>query len=633
MAQNNAYQNVWCPAKPQAQYPNYYYIIEVEVNEQSWDISTNKSTLYLEADITGHQISFSGSDDQYLEVYWYDSKNGEKLGATTTIKSINQNETKKISGTIQVEHNSDGTLSGKAYTIWGKNGTNTFVPPASGDTVRVEAPLTLTTIARKSVPTVTGTTNIGNTVTINTNRKSNTFTHTLSYSFGSLTNRQIATNVGEKLENWLIPTDFYAQIPNATSGTMALTCTTYNGSTPVGTETINVPIYVNTSSAKTTLNTPTWTIDSVTNGKTGSTSKYINNFSTLQSLSCTATNNYSSPIRSVSLIGVKSGAETTIETKSYTGTATSQTATFTNKTGLNFDSFRIRAVDARNIQSNNASVGITTIAYVPITSDSKPTIVRTTQTGSVAKITSFKGNFWQGNFGTGANALTVQWRYRVAGGSYPQTYYTIPAASITNSGNTYTISNYTFTNGSTTNLFTYTSLYDIEFKVTDSLQPAALVTYRLSRGVPNFVIFQNKVQRNGNDVVSKNELLNSIYPIGSIYMSINSTNPSTLFGGTWTRLPKGKFLYNIDSDSASWGNGNSTGTTTNSHTLTVDQMPSHTHTVDKYYNTGIGGYYVYGSNGTGSKLTNDTGINATGGGKGHSHNIPYISVYMWRRTA
>lgn len=493
MAYAANYVNANCPAYPTS--TSYYYIIEVAVREESYSIETNKSRLYLEADITGNGIRFSGSEAQSLAVYWHDSKNGDILGASTTYTSINRDELNQIIGYIDVPHNDDGTLSGYARTVWTKNGSNTYVPPSTN----VDANLTLTTIPRKSTATISGTPNIGSQITINTNRKSNSFTHTLSYSFGSLSG-QIATNVTDS-KPWTIPTTFYGQIPNATSGTMTITCTTYNGSTSVGSTTTNVTVYVDTNSAKTTLNTPTWTIDSTTRTKTGATNKYINNFSTLETLQITATNSYSSPIKTISLIGVKSGAETIIETKTYSSTATSQTATFSNKTKLNYDSLRIRATDTRNISSNNASVGITTIAYVPITSDSSPTIVRTTQTGSQAKITSFKGNFWQGNFGTGANALTIQWRYRVSGGSY-SSLYTIPAGSITKSGSTYTISNYTFTNGSTSDLFTYTSLYDIEFTVKDSLQTASLVTYRLSRGVPNFVIFQNKVQKNGEDIIT-----------------------------------------------------------------------------------------------------------------------------------
>ena len=63
-----------------------------------------------------------------------------------------------------------------------------------------------------------------------------------------------------------------------------------------------------------------------------------------------------------------------------------------------------------------------------------------------------------------------------------------------------------------------------------------------------------------------------IYPVGSLYMSVNSTDPSKLFGGTWTKI-EGSFL---------WGTGNTpkhTGgsTTTNSHVLKVNEIPAHVH--------------------------------------------------------
>lgn len=56
-------------------------------------------------------------------------------------------------------------------------------------------------------------------------------------------------------------------------------------------------------------------------------------------------------------------------------------------------------------------------------------------------------------------------------------------------------------------------------------------------------------------------------------MSWNSTDPSKLFGGTWVRI-KGGFVYGCK-DQSSVGNGS--GTDTNSHALTVDQIPSHSH--------------------------------------------------------
>lgn len=276
MAYNANYVNVNCPAYPTS--TSYYYIIEVAVREESYSIETNKSRLYLEADITGHQIGFSGSALQYLEVYWYDTKNGEILGATTTLNTVLQNQLYQITGYIDVPHNDDGTLSGKAYTLWGKNGTNSMVPPVSGDSVRVEAPLTLTTIPRKSTATISGTPNIGSQITINTNRKSNSFTHTLTYTFGSLSGT-IATNVGAST-TWTIPTSFYAQIPNATSGTMVITCKTYNGTTLVGTTTTNVTCYVTNSNP--TFNVAYQDTNSTTTTITGNNQQIIQNKSTVQ---------------------------------------------------------------------------------------------------------------------------------------------------------------------------------------------------------------------------------------------------------------------------------------------------------------------------------------------------------------
>ena len=141
------------------------------------------------------------------------------------------------------------------------------------------------------------------------------------------------------------------------------------------------------------------------------------------------------------------------------------------------------------------------------------------------------------------------------------------------------------------------------------------------------------------------EIFKLIYPVGSIYLSWNSTNPSTYFGGTWVQL-KGGFLYGFVE---SPGTGNGTGTATNgnngntgSTTLTVDQIPSHTH---KQRSRGNDGNIAQAGGGVGYEFLGTSGASvgetfATGGGKGHthtlnnhSHNIPFIAVSVWRRTA
>nr|DAW67372.1 MAG TPA: baseplate protein [Caudoviricetes sp.] len=135
------------------------------------------------------------------------------------------------------------------------------------------------------------------------------------------------------------------------------------------------------------------------------------------------------------------------------------------------------------------------------------------------------------------------------------------------------------------------------------------------------------------------QILDIIYPVGSVYLSWNSTDPKNLFGGTWTRL-SGGFLYGCVS---SVGTGNGTGTATNNHTLTIDQMPSHNHIKYAFGSWGASSYNrtrigagVYIGKDQGNPQFEDQPSNttsSTGGGQGHSHNIPYIAVFAWRRTA
>lgn len=128
------------------------------------------------------------------------------------------------------------------------------------------------------------------------------------------------------------------------------------------------------------------------------------------------------------------------------------------------------------------------------------------------------------------------------------------------------------------------------------------------------------------------EILNIIYPVGSIYMSTNSTNPSTLFGGAWKQI-KDRFLLACGD---SYKSGQTGGEA--EHTLTVDELPTHTHA----YGYSIKTYYGYGSTGV-NRIENDHAsgnqpgdyVWEQGGGGNQPHNNmpPYLVVYMWYRTA
>ena len=150
-------------------------------------------------------------------------------------------------------------------------------------------------------------------------------------------------------------------------------------------------------------------------------------------------------------------------------------------------------------------------------------------------------------------------------------------------------------------------------------------------------------------------LWDQIYPVGSIYITANATNPSVLFGGTWEQL-KGKFLVGVDSSDTDFETIGKTGGE-KTHSLTVSEMPSHNHTNTVSYSeahthntwgtyriahsTGSVRSTVTGSSDEGrSNPTDSNGghthtitINNTGGGQAHNNMPPYLAVYMWKRIS
>lgn len=140
-------------------------------------------------------------------------------------------------------------------------------------------------------------------------------------------------------------------------------------------------------------------------------------------------------------------------------------------------------------------------------------------------------------------------------------------------------------------------------------------------------------------------ILQSVYPIGSIYISAISTNPATLFGfGTWSAFGAGRVPVGFDAGQTEFNSAEKTGGA-KTHTLTSNQMPSHTHTQNAHNHdigqlwrvqnlpSGGDGVYVFAPTGA-TKTGNTTATNQnTGGGTAHNNLQPYITVYMWKRTA
>ena len=129
-----------------------------------------------------------------------------------------------------------------------------------------------------------------------------------------------------------------------------------------------------------------------------------------------------------------------------------------------------------------------------------------------------------------------------------------------------------------------------------------------------------------------NEWLQMVYPVGAIYLSTSDINPLGLFGfGTWERI-KDTFLLCAGDTYASGSTGGEA-----EHTLTVDEMPSHTHTYkrhafDRNDSDPTTGEDVYGANNK-TLAAHEGTTESTGGGGAHNNMPPYLAVYAWKRVA
>lgn len=142
-----------------------------------------------------------------------------------------------------------------------------------------------------------------------------------------------------------------------------------------------------------------------------------------------------------------------------------------------------------------------------------------------------------------------------------------------------------------------------------------------------------------------------IYPVGSIYMNVNNTNPSLLFGGTWEQI-RGKFLVGVDSSDTDFNTSGKTGGTKNhSHIYGVQYngyygaLYSKDQRLIRLYNgetdAFVESYYTQnsssetGNNGVQqtSGSTFDTSVYETKTPTTKTSNLPpYMTVYMWKRT-
>lgn len=131
------------------------------------------------------------------------------------------------------------------------------------------------------------------------------------------------------------------------------------------------------------------------------------------------------------------------------------------------------------------------------------------------------------------------------------------------------------------------------------------------------------------------QIMLSVYPVGAIYMSVSATDPAKLFGGTWTRWGAGRVPVSVNASDTNFNTVEKTGGAA-TVALTAGQLPAHNHSYT--YDTGNGTMTLNPST-PGSEIAFKTLKSVTGTtgnrGSGAAHNNlqPYITCYMWKRTA
>ena len=248
---------------------------------------------------------------------------------------ILQGWTTALSHTFTITHSADGTKSASIVLNHGYISGTTGLSASSGS-----GTATLTTIPRAStVSCANG--NFGGAVTATVTRASSSFTHTLKFSIGS-SYSETKTGVGTSL-SYTVPASWAASIPAGTSTTMTVTCTTYNGSTQIGsatstTCTISVPSSWAASAS----------ISASLGGTKGDSNQVLKGLTTV-TLTCTGTATTGSSISSYKWSGGSTATTASITCSTAAVGSTTYTCTVTDRRGKTASkSYTVTVVDPKS---------------------------------------------------------------------------------------------------------------------------------------------------------------------------------------------------------------------------------------------------------------------------------------------
>ncbi|MEC4578077.1 DUF859 family phage minor structural protein [Streptococcus dysgalactiae] len=610
------------------------YRLRLTIEQLSQDVVANTSEIMVKLDLLNTTTTFT----QYNCSAYVDF-NGQRLNWSGSPSMLSYNMTiNLIERNVTISHNQDGSKSfGLMASFSGSGGWSPGNLKISGNT------FTLTTIPRASSITVEDVM-IGSPFTIDINRQSTSYTHTLRYSWFNKTGT-IATDVGTTT-TWTIPNHFANDIPNSTSGTGTIYVDTYNEGTKTGTQSVSFTASV-PASMKPTLYSVTLTdTNGVARGLL-SGNNFLQVISNIQVTFDGASGSYSSSITGykaeiVNKHQVTNSNGGTLGIMNFNGSATVRASVFDS---------RGRQSDAKDITINVIEYFAPIFSFTALRTRASPNIIQVIRNARISPISLY---------GNQKNVMTLSFKVAPLG----STYYTSDNGSA--SGVWTSISNLTNSQANLSGNYIATKSFVVigtlsdkftstEFSATVATESVVMSYDKDGRvGIGKIVeqgragsidvagdgYIGGKFYVGNNEIkpgLTKTEILDMIYPVGSIYISISSSNPSYTMGGTWQRFANGKTLVGVDEYDSDFNSPNRTGGE-KAHQTTVEEMPSHSH----QFNTEAAGSPIAlgWENGNNSamraKLGNYTlGLPTTsvGGNKPHNNLQPYVTVYMWRRTA
>lgn len=650
---------------------NQFIKYTITVTENSYSVENNSSNVTVSINFYRTNTGYTtyGNGTVYCFIY-----NDTYSQTVTPSDAITNSGIDLFTKTLDIPHNEDGTrnLNVAAYISHERFTSDSH-----------DFYVDLTTIPRVSEMTYPITWTLGDELSFTIDRKSSSFRNTLSYHCTYTENGvpkaysgDILTKSSATSAKFTPPFDWAKQSPNVIRGMASFTLSTYNSSgTLIGSTVKNswftIPDTVIPDCSISLSDTSSIWVSGSKKSCLEYFGKYVSGVSAIH-VEITASGAYGSTIKSYS--------------GSYPGGSFSTRSFNISTSGLS-GAFQIDATvrDSRN-RKNSASASASIAEYSP----PKVTALSVRRCKSKTDSTEDEqGNYTQVTYGyeivnvagTNKNAKSIVLKYKTTSGSESEWITQNLTASAysgtgsiileTSSDNSYvfsfTVSDSISSSSKSTSVSTGYCIYHV---------PASgkgITFGGIAEGdgfnVKMPATFSSTINASGNFVgqyvtgtwlqtVSVTDLgrkppkvavidesgwiysralsaliLEAVYPVGSIYISVNSTSPQTLFGGTWKAI-KGKFLLGQSSAHTAGSTGGE-----ETHTLTMGEMPEHTHPMysgnaggDGEWTPDEGSYLVDSVTQTKTTWWARLGMSYAGGGNAHNNMPPYLAVYMWKRT-